>query len=352
MLIEWLTILSTVAIAVHSEIKPETKVFRSTRLGFSFDYPATWRKELSAGCGHDNQGKTREDLLRERRLVMSFRAERQGDAELMQPSIGIWYQGIMDESARHDYADLERKVFKPRVPTTDPFSEATSSIFRTNNGVLGIKTRSPMRNGLPISSVGYVFTDGKRMISLNGSDGGLGLQIMEPLFDEAAKSLQMFETFREPPTNEATKTKTCKVGCARFEYPSDWTWTAPFEDDDMASNWFTIQAPNDGKRETASVGIGLEKMSLEEYAERAKKSFGEHVKLIDITPISNARGTSGVQVRARFHYLGNHQPVTMIWYTLRCSDGRLATLFFQDFNVDDTDWQPIFDRIAETFVVE
>lgn len=310
---------------------PQTKTFRSTGSGLSLEYPSSWVTEPPLVCGNESREFTKRQREHQLRPLVILYSEKQAGFGELRPAIYVMYQAIRSEAERK--SDDEYLVGHLPIGCQS---------FSTTQGTAGCKFVEEARPGgpIPVSIIRYWIPHHGRLYCLMCLDGGRGLAGWESVFDEVANSVKMTDPF-------TVISNVVQKNCATFAYPADWTKTVWSHDDDHEG--FRFEAPHPGTKETATVQLLFEDKSITQYEEESRASLLQNSRWFEITKFENSKGQTGLKLAAEMGIGKTHKTT---WFALPCSDGKLAVLFCWDHDNDDEEWEPAFDEVGLSFVVQ
>jgi hypothetical protein len=319
----WVALISNLLVA-GSDAEPtpaRTTTYRSSVLGFSIEYPASWNKYQPHGCGSGRMGLSEAELLRLSIEPVGFKGP--GDNTYLSLSVCRVFDG--DLKSRVGYSQRSLKYHEPSEP--EPMSATSDFMFgagRTGGKIVTdgrwVSETQPSAG----THVAYILVADGRRIELHGWCLTSGFPRVEPAFDAMARSLRLFSPVVESPQPDVYK-RFNGPGFA-FECPGDWKVARPYDDAEPLDR-VSVGAPADARAQCPQVHIDIgsepateEATTLDAVAgaTRRKCAGSPNVEL-GITPYENTLHQKGL----RFDYLvriRGKRTVRLLWFSVPVPD--------------------------------
>jgi hypothetical protein len=316
-----------------------TRTFRSTLLGFSFEYPADWQKHRVAGCGSGMIGRTKEELDRLNHSIVRLSSPPPRDGG--SPSLYVSHQKILDQSF-DDYATPFRTPENLVDGDTAELLTYTVSDFDSKRGgsALSVIALAGRTAEIQYATSTYHFVKNRSLLVLQCSCDRADFAKWEPVFDKIARSVDMFPRYVESPSKGV---KTLSVDGASFEYPGTWSRVIRSTDDDKDDP--TVMEPEGLNKHRLQISLSFEDKTTQQFAQEAKRHASAK-----IVPFVSRDGKEGITVKMNFDAMGHAGALNETrWHVVPCRDGRLAVLFCWGRGDDPDDAKKPFRHAANTF---
>ena len=207
------------ASAFGEKASGEFSVYRSSVLGFSIDHPKSWSRESPWGsCGSGGKARSVHDVL-------SVPVD---PVVLVCPSpVGRVRITVVRRFTR----TLDDEI--QRIRTAHGYSREPSEVadlaitdFATADGLVGKR----ITGGEPVGGASYVFVAQGRAVKLGAMCDPEDWPQFETLVDQIARSIKLFPPVDDLP--QPGKYKVCSGPGFRFEYPGEWWWAKPYDDEE------------------------------------------------------------------------------------------------------------------------
>jgi len=322
------------------------RLYKSSVLGLSIEYPADWQKGAVAICGTGRIGKTDEELLHWPIYPVRFHAP-QGDAHLTVTLYRKFEGDLGKVLAWHSQGSPEQRV----------------SDFQFAGGFHGkrlVKRYEPPQGDTTPEriSVTYIVAARGRRVELSGSCAAKDFAARRPTFERMAHSLRLF-----PPQLDLPRPGTTKAGRAAgfsFEYPGEWEWKHLWDDEEAAMpEGVHLVAPEDSRRARRELRACItisrrpkETESLDECMGTMRKAMkGTDGTRLLFRPFENKQGRGGIAVE---YACGLRTPysLTMMIYVFETADGDWVTVHGYCPTSRFEEFAPVFERVANNLKID
>jgi len=347
---------------------PAIHTYRSTRLGFSMDYPADWVKRIVSTCGGGWPAASEEERLRLPVFPTRFAtAPDETSGAYLTVSVIRRFDGDL-----YDFL-AERESQPRRAGSNNAPARLTSTEFKVASGEVGrrfvrrYETESfidhpPYTRSQKGYIIDYVIVAGGRVFELIGDCPTKGFEASGEVFDAIAGSLRIFEPYS--PANQAKPWETYRGPGFTFEFPGGWT--VGMADDDAenqsrrAAGEFRVSGPrlyNDrwsGFAPSIYSSIyptepGLTATIADAEDEFVTKVQGRPEYDLAFSSYRNKDGVQCREVRIRYAF-PNWNTRHMRVFLLQRDDGRVQTLSCKCFDDDVAIWEKLFDHVRYSFI--
>ncbi len=317
--------------------------YKSSVLGVSIEYPASWTRGYVGACGSGRIGKSEEQLLHLPVYPVRF-CDPLGDGDVTMSLYRKFGGDLQDALAWH------LRGFAGRDLTNFEFA----------GGLEGKRLIVCREGGKDVSRifVTYVLVAQGRRVELSVGCAAKDYPSRQATFDRMARSLTLF-----PPRLDPSKPGTTKRGRAAgfsFEYPGDWRWEHPWDDQKaMSPTEVRLVAPYDAHRIPREPRTGVtiarrpkEADSLSEVAERTRDVLkGVKDIRLDIRPFENDGRRAGIAIEYTFG-IGTPFSSTMLTYFFEAGTEDWVTIQCNCRTSRLKELKPVFERIAKRLRID
>lgn len=343
--------LITLALLSAEDTKPATaemKVYKSSRLGFSIHYPATWEKlRGGSSCGSGQWGLTAAERLKRPVHPVIFRP----------PNEAYAFDGLSVKVHRK-FEDPITKHLDLMRPHRLGFRRVVSD-FEFGAGLIGKKVRLGPRRTT------YVLLADHRLIELTAHCARSSeFERLEHTFDSMAKTLNLLPLLDGKVSPGTFHTY---VGASfSFEYPADWTVSGSYDDEKNigagVDQSLFIYAPVDPHRSMLNVRtyVGCsqyplhpdEKATIDDYIIETKRLMAliKGETSFRYEAYETQHGQKGI----KYWYvvkLPLDVEMNFVGWVMPTRLGRLQVLGFQYAPEQHDELGPIFEHVGRSFVV-
>ena len=327
----------------------EMKVYKSSKLGFLIQYPATWRKYRGGSmCGSVQWGLTAAERLKKPVYPVVFSSPK-----------GTYPRDKLSITVHREFEDRMITHLDSMKPHPPGFRRVVSD-FEFGAGRIGKKVRLGPRR------VTYVLLGDHRLIELTTYwDPNSEAEQLGHTFDSMAKTLNLLTL---PDRKGAPGTyRTYNGEAFSFEYPADWAVQSAYDDENNigvgVSQFLTIRAP---ERPDRTLWNEPARISCIQWSPRLdKKATLENIALEVKRGVALMEGETSFGSEAYETRLG--QKGIKYWFTVKipptpgiksvhfivpANHGRLQCLSFRYSQDHRKELEPIIEHVGRSFVVK
>jgi len=342
-----ITMLTVAPLSATAEPYEATRSFRSTLLGFSFEYPADWQKHpvYSSYC----VVVSREESLRRLDGVANIAGgEWDPFTSFSHPWISVSRQRVLDESFA-EYIKTVRKHQSETIGNSTTTVTYTTPHFEgcPDCSILKVDAGATPDTNYHFGYIEYHFVTNNSLFVVRCEYNAPNRLYLKQTFDRIAQSFEIFTPNHDP---ECDGYKTASLNGASFEYPTTLTRRFSVADDHDAKGILIerrVEPPDHG----AYLKLSFKNETLDEYDALAR-NMAEHPSItsFDIGRFTTTADTEGLRISTMF-VPANHpsKPYRNRFTAIPCSDGRLAILFYHYGEDDPDEVKEGFRHAAKTF---
>ena len=207
------------AAAVEQAPPGEFSVYRSLVLGFSIGHPKSWSREFPWGsCCNGGKARSVHDVL-------SLPVD---PVVLVCPSPPGRVRITVIRRFTRTLDDEIQRIRTAHGYSCEPSEVADLTItdFATADGLVGKR----ITGGEPAGGASYVFVAQGCAVKLVATCDPEDWPRFETLVDQIARSIKLFPPVDDLP--QPGKYKVCSGPGFRFEYPGEWWWAKPYDDEE------------------------------------------------------------------------------------------------------------------------
>ena len=317
--------------------------YKSSVLGVSIEYPASWTRGHFGACGSGRIGKSEEQLLHLPVYPVGF-CDPLGDGDVRMSLYRKFDGDLQDALAWHLQGSAGRDLTN----------------FEFAGGLEGKRLLVQREGGEDISRifVTYVLVAQGRRVELSASCAAKDYPSRQATFDRMARSLTLF-----PPRLDPSKPGTTKRGRAAgfsFEYPGDWRWEHPWDDEKaMSPTEVRLVAPYDPHRIARETRAGVtiarrpkEAESLSEVAARTRDALKDAKGIrLEIRPFERDDQRSGIAIEYTCG-IGKPFSLTLLTYFFETRTDDWVTIQCNCWTSRLKEFEPVFERIAKRLQID